>query len=88
MQIAFLPGETNDTTLWMVWVCAVVNGHRVRCGMSYQALRTHFGADWENPMPAFVTHRRQIEQIFTTFIQQHRMEDDMTLVVRAHDLAG
>ena len=86
VQIAFPPGETDDTRLWIVWFLAVVNGHRVHCGISYHALRTHFSADWEHPFPAFVTHRHRIEQLFTAFMQQHCIEDEMTIVMRAHDI--
>ncbi len=30
---------------------------------AYQALRNHFGADYDDPMPAFTAHRQRIKQI-------------------------
>jgi hypothetical protein len=76
----------------MVWFLAVVNGHRVRCGISYHTLRTYFGADRDDPFPAFTTHRHRIEQVFTAFLRQPHItphiEDEVAIVVRAHDLKG
>ena len=86
MRIAFPPGETNDTTKWIVWFLAVVNDKQIPCGISYQALRTHCGADFHDPMPAFVAHRPRIEQRITELIRQGRFEDDETIVIRSHDI--
>ena len=61
--IEFPPGETDDTRTWMVWFLAVVNDKQITCGISYQALRTHFGADFHDPLPAFVANRHRIEQL-------------------------
>jgi Protein of unknown function (DUF1488) len=86
MRIAFPPGETNDTTRWIVWFLAVVNDKQIHCGISYQALRTHCNADFHDPMPAFVANRHRIEQLITALIRQGRFEDDETMVIRSHDM--
>jgi hypothetical protein len=70
----------------MVWFLAVVNGTHIHCGISYQALRTHFGADFHDALPAFVAHRARIEACITALIRQGRIEEDATIVIRAHDL--
>jgi uncharacterized protein DUF1488 len=57
-------------------------------GISYQALRTHFDTDFEDPLPAFLTHRSRIEQVITAFIELGRFEEDETIVLRTHDLRG
>jgi hypothetical protein len=86
VHIAFPPGETNDTTRWIVWFLAVVNGKQVHCGISYQALRTHFGADFHDPLPAFVAHRPRIETRIRELIARGRFEEAETVVMRTHDL--
>jgi uncharacterized protein DUF1488 len=86
VHIEFPPGETNDTTRWIVWFLAVVNGKQVRCGLSYQALRTHFGADFHDLLPAFVAHRPRIEALIRERIELGRFEEDETVVIRTHDV--
>ena len=85
VQIEFPPGETDDTSKWVVWFLAGANGKQITCGISYQALRTHFGADFHHPLPAFVANRQRIEQCTATLISQGRFEDE-TIVIRAHDM--
>lgn len=86
MPIEFLPEETNDTNRWIVWFPAVVQGRPIRCGISYQALRIHFGADLDDPLPAFIAHHHRIEHVMTAFIRQGRLAGGETLVIRAHEL--
>ena len=86
MHIEFPPGETDDTSTWVVWFLAVVHGQQITCGISYHALRMHCGADFDDPMPAFVTNRQRIEQIITTRISHGRFEEDETMVIRSHDI--
>jgi hypothetical protein len=56
-------------------VLAVVNAKQIHCGVSYQALRTHCGADFDSPLPAFLAHRPRIEQRITALIRQGRFEE-------------
>jgi uncharacterized protein DUF1488 len=86
VQIAFPPGETDDTRRWIIWFQAVVNGKPIQCGISYQALRTHFAAEFQDSLSAFVAHRHRIEQRITDLIQQGRFEEDETIVIRSHDM--
>jgi hypothetical protein len=86
MPIAFLPGETNDSVRWIVWFLAVVNGKQIHCGISYQALRTHFSADFHDPLPAFRAYRPRIEVIARELIELKCFEEDETVVIRSHDL--
>ena len=86
MRIEFPPGETDDTSRWIVWFLAVVNGKQIHCGISYQALRTHFTADFHDSLSAFVAHRPQIEGCITACIRQGRFEEDATIVIRSHDM--
>jgi hypothetical protein len=86
VQIVFLPGETNDRQWWVVWLLAVIDGRQITCGISYQALRDHFRADLADPLPAFLTHRPDIERVMAQFIEQHQIEDDDPLVMRSQDV--
>jgi hypothetical protein len=85
---AFPPGETDDTRTWMVGFLAVVHDKQITCGMSYQALRTHCGADFHDPLPAFVAHRHRIEQCITDLIRQGRFENAETIVSCSQDMRG
>ena len=86
MRIEFLPGETDDKIRWIVWFLAVINGKQIHCGISYQALRSHFAADFHDPLPPFIAHRFRIEAYITDFIKQGRFEDDETIVIRSGDI--
>ena len=86
VRIAFPSGETEDTSRWMIWFQAVVNGKHLPCGISYQALRTHCAADFHDALPAFIAHRQRIEACITDLITQGRFEQDETIVIRAQDL--
>lgn len=88
MQIVFLPGETDDQQRWVVWFLAVIEGRQITCGVSYQALRDHFDADFYEPMSAFLAHRSAIEQVTARFIAQSQFEDDDTVLMRSQDVRG
>ena len=85
MRIEFPPGETNDSTKWIVWFLAALNDKQRHCGISYQA-GTHCGADFHDPLPAFIAHRPGIEQLITELIRQGCFEDDQTIVIRSSDM--
>jgi hypothetical protein len=72
----------------VVWSRAVVDSRHITCGISYQALQDHFGADFYEPLPAFLTHRPDIEQLTVRFIEQGQFEDDDTLLMRSQDVRG
>jgi len=70
----------------MVWFLAVVNGTQVHGGIAYQALRTHCGADFHDPLPAFVVHRPRLETRIRARIALGRFEEDETVGMRTHAL--
>jgi uncharacterized protein DUF1488 len=85
-SIQFSPHKTNDSKHYVVAFRALLDGKGVECAISYQALRTHFGADYDDPLPAFTTHRPHIEQLAAQFISQKRFEPDGTILMRSYDL--
>ena len=86
VRLAFPPGETEDPLRWIVWFLAIVNDKLIHCGISCQALRTHFAADSHDSLSAFMTHRLRIEACITDLIRQGRFEEDETIVMRSHDM--
>jgi Protein of unknown function (DUF1488) len=78
--------ESQDNTKWIVWFLAALNDKQRHCGISYQALRTHCGADFHDPLPAFIAHHPRIEQLITELIRQECFEDDQTIVIRSSDM--
>jgi len=45
-----------------------------------------FGAFQDDPLPAFRKHRVRIQEIATKLLEQRRLEDDGTLLIRGADL--
>jgi hypothetical protein len=70
----------------VVWFRAIVDEKCIDCGISIEALADHFGAFYDDPLPAFRTHRAHIWEIATKLIDQRRFEDDGTILIRKSDL--
>lgn len=70
----------------VVWFGAIVDDKSIDCGISIEALADHFGAFYDDPLPAFRTHRARIWEIATNLIDQRRFEADGTLLIRSTDL--
>ena len=70
----------------VVWFGAIVDDKSIDCGISIEALADHFGAFYDDPLPAFRTHRARIWEIATKPIDQRRFEDDGTIIIRSADL--
>ncbi len=85
-SIQFAPQAMDDKTRYVIAFSACIDSKWVECAISYQALWNHFGADYDNPMPAFITHRQRIERLAATFIRQDRFESDGTILIRSHDV--
>jgi hypothetical protein len=70
----------------VVWFTALVDGKRVDCGVSIEALSDHFGAFYDDPLPVFRANRRRIEAVAVNLIKQRRFEGDGTLLIKGTDL--
>jgi hypothetical protein len=70
----------------VVWFSAIVDDKSIDCGVSIEALADHFGAFYDDPLPAFRSHREHIQEAATTPITQRRFEDDGTIIIRSADL--
>jgi hypothetical protein len=56
------------------------------CGISMEALADHFGAFYDDPLPAFRSHRERIQNAATRLIEQRRFQDDGRIIIRGADL--
>ena len=72
MNIDFPPDETHDKSRRAILFPAVVDGKMINCVISYETLRDHFGADYYDPVPAFIANRQHIEQFTTQLIRNGR----------------
>jgi hypothetical protein len=71
----------------IVWFTAIVDEKTINCGISLEALRDHFGAYYDDPLPAFRTHRAIIQEAASRLMMQRRFEDDGTVLIRSADFA-
>lgn len=72
----------------IVWFTAIIDEKTINCGISIEALRDHFGAYYDDPLPAFRTHRAIIQETATRLMMARRFEDDGTVLIRSADLAS
>jgi hypothetical protein len=87
MNIEFAADEWYDhQRLKVVWFSAIVDEKTIDCGISIEALAEHFGAFYDDPLPAFRSHRQRIRDIAAKLITERRFEDDGTIIVRSADL--
>ncbi|HEY7556252.1 MAG TPA: DUF1488 domain-containing protein [Candidatus Binatia bacterium] len=70
----------------VVWFSAVVDEKCIDCGVSIEALRDHFGAYVDDPLPAFRSHRARIQEVASKLIIERRFEDDGSVIIRSADL--
>lgn len=72
----------------IVWFTAIIDEKTINCGISIEALRDHFGAFYDDPLPAFRAHRAIIQEVATRLMMERRFEDDGTVLIRSADLAS
>ena len=70
----------------VVWFSAIVDDKCIDCGISIEALRDHFGAYYDDPLPVFRTNRATIQAAATKLIMARRFEDDGKILIRSADL--
>ena len=72
----------------IVWFTAIIDEKTINCGISIEALRDHFGAYYDDPLPAFRTHRAIIQETATRLMMERRFENDGTVLIRSADLTS
>jgi hypothetical protein len=87
MNIEFNADEWHDPhRRQVVWFSAIIDEKCIDCGVSIEALADHFGAFYDDPLPAFRIHRARIQEAATKLIIERRFEDDGTVIIRNADL--
>jgi hypothetical protein len=85
MPITFENIEAWDGEHQVVTFPAQVNGTRVRCAISREALEDHLGANNIEPLNAFRTNRQRIEAKAEQLIGRGRFERDGSILIRTAD---
>ena len=87
MMIEFSADEWYDHhRRKVVWFSAIIDEKSIDCAVSIEALADHFGAFYDDPLPAFRSHRQQIRDLAAKLITERRFEDDGTILIRSRDL--
>lgn len=87
MMIEFAADEWYDHhRRKVVWFSAIVDEKSIHCGVSIEALAEHFGAFYDDPLPAFRRHRARIHNAAERLLTERRFEDDGTVIIRSGDL--
>ena len=85
-EIEFPPQERGDARRHAIVFPARIEEGQVECAISYHALWLYFGADYDNPRPTFIAHRKRIEQLAAQCISHARFESDGTVMIRLQDI--
>lgn len=65
---------------------AIVDGRRVPCKISREALDDHFKAETEGPLHAFLKHRSEIEAKARELIEQQKSRPDGSILINTFDI--
>ena len=85
MSINFPVVEAWNGNRDIVSFPAEVNGKRVRCAISWEALQDNFCGNGAPPIDCFRANRRAIEAKAERLIQEGRFEPDGSLLIRSQD---
>ena len=88
-NVQFLGNTMHDKLSNTVSFPALVDGRAIACAISYEAMRDHFGADYYDPVPAFMAHQSIIHQLAEKLISEGRFEgDNKRIVIRSQDVTN
>jgi hypothetical protein len=85
VAINFPAVEAWDANIECVSFPANVDGNRIRCLISWEALQDNFGGDDAPPIDAFRAARAEIEAKAEQLIRRQRFESDGSVLIRSHD---
>lgn len=85
MTISFLPIEAWDSSRDVATFPADVDGERICCAVSLEALQDNFGGNDVPPLNCFRANRRAIEAKAERLIRQGRFEQDGSVLIRSKD---
>jgi len=85
MNISFPQSEAWDSNTDCVSFPAEIDGKRIRCFVSWEALQDNFGGNSIQPMDAFRASRALIEEKARKLISRSRFEKNGSIVIRSAD---
>lgn len=85
MAIEFPQVEAWNGNRDVVSFPADVNGKRINCAISWEALQDNFGGDKQDPLECFRANRDAIEAKAERLIAKRRFEADGSVLIRSQD---
>ncbi|MGZ8214262.1 MAG: DUF1488 domain-containing protein [Methylosarcina sp.] len=85
-MISFPRLESWNNMTKMATVVAQVDKKRVLCRISYESLRTKFGASDDKFMQSVAQHRTDIQEAAKRLIERDDYEVDGSVLIRTDDL--
>jgi hypothetical protein len=85
MNITFPAVEAWDGTRGVATFPADVDGKRIRCGVSWEALQDNFNGNNVAPLDCFRANRARIEAKVEVLIRKGRLEQDGSVLLRSQD---
>jgi len=85
-MISFPRLECWNNMTKMATVIAEVDKKRVLCRISYDSLKTKFGASDDKPMLSVTQHRQEIHNAAKNLIEQDFYEEDGSILIKTSDL--
>ena len=65
---------------------AIVDGRRIPCRISREALDDHFNAEREGTLHAFLRHRSEVEVKARELIEQQKSQPDGSILINTFDI--
>lgn len=85
MAIVFPANEVWDGSRYVVAFPADVDGNRINCAISLEALQDNFGGNQAVPLDCFRANRRAIEAKAERLIRHGRFEINGSILIRSQD---
>jgi len=85
MNVTFPPVEAWDANRDVVSFPAEVDGTRIRCAVSWEALQDNFGGNGVPPLDCFRAARHAIETKAEGLIRKGHFEGDGSILIRSQD---
>lgn len=85
MNITFPAIEAFDVNTDCVSFPADIDGKRIACRVSWEALHDNFGGQYLQPLEAFRSSRAAVERKAAQLIEQQRFEKDGSVLIRSGD---
>ena len=86
MQISFAREQQLTFDNSGVDFPAIVDGRRILCKISAEALDDHFSAEKEGTLHAFLRHRSEIEAKARELIEQQKSQPDGSILINTFDI--